>query len=167
MTDNLIFDAALHVGTLLAVVVFFVSDISRLFIAWLKSIVEWKIGNDSDRRMAWYLFVATVPGGIAGMFFEQKIQVYFHDAPIPQLSMILMAIGIAILGVLMWLAETLSRHEHDLGKLLIWDSLLIGLAQALAIFPGVSRSGALSLRALLSVLNENQQRGFSYCCLSP
>jgi|GEM_PF-3271681 len=70
---SLTFDVALHLGTLLAVLVFFASDWARLIGAWFKSIFQFKIGDDPDRRMAWYLVLACIPGGISGVLLESKI----------------------------------------------------------------------------------------------
>jgi undecaprenyl-diphosphatase len=164
---GLTFDVALHLGTLVAAIIFFASDIGRLLGAWLKSIRERKIGDDPDRRMAWYILIATIPGGIAGLLFENKVQTSFHVFPISQLSMILMAVVIAALGGLLWLADALARHERSLGKMSFKDSLLIGLSQALAIFPGVSRSGATITTGVALGLEREAAARFSFLLSLP
>lgn len=165
--NSLTFDVALHLGTLLAVIVFFASDIWRLIVAWFRSIGERKIGDDQDRRMAWYLIAATIPGALSGMLFEHKVQTSFHEAPIPQLSMILMAVVIALLGGLLWLADSLAKHDRPFGKMTFKDAILVGLAQAFAIFPGVSRSGATITAGLGLGLERESAARFSFLLSIP
>ncbi len=165
--DSLTFDVALHLGTLLAVIVFFASDIRRLLSAWVRSIGERKIGTDLDRRMAWYLFIACIPGGIIGVLFEHKVQTSFHVVPIPQLSMILMAVVVALLGGLLWLADSLASHKRGFDRLSFKDSIIIGLAQALAIFPGVSRSGSTITAGLALGLERETAARFSFLLSAP
>jgi undecaprenyl-diphosphatase len=165
--DSLTFDIALHLGTLLAVVVFFAADIGRLILAWITSIRERRIGKDPDRRMAWFLFFATIPGGIAGVLFEHGVQISFHATPIPQGSMIIMAIVIALLGGLLWLADVIAKHERGFGKLSFKDAVIIGLSQALAIFPGVSRSGATITAGLALGLERETAARFSFLLSAP
>jgi Uncharacterized bacitracin resistance protein len=114
--DSLSFDVALHLGTLLAVVLFFWKDWVRIIGAWLRSIAERKIGEDQDRRLAWLLILATIPGGLAGVVFEHKVTTSFHTVPIPQLSMLLMAAVVAALGALLWIADTVARKAPPSGK---------------------------------------------------
>jgi len=164
---SLSFDVALHLGSLLAVIVFFASDWWRLIKAWFKSVAERKIGEDQDRRMAWYLLAACVPGGIAGVLLEGKINAAFHENPIPRGSMIVMAAAMAVLGALLWLADAKSRHERPLGKLTLKDALLIGLAQAGAIIPGVSRSGSTITAGLALGLERDAAARFSFLLSAP
>jgi undecaprenyl-diphosphatase len=165
--ESATFDIALHIGSLLAIIVFFASDIWRLILAWFKSVAERKIGEDKDRRMAWYLLIATVPGGVAGSFLERSLMAPFRAAPIPRPSMIFLALAIALLGVLMWLADKLVRHDRGLGGLSVKDALIIGLAQALAVFPGVSRSGATITAGLALGLERESAARFSFLLSVP
>jgi undecaprenyl-diphosphatase len=165
--SGLTFDVALHLGTLFAVIAFFASDWARLVVAWFRSVIERKIGADQDRRMAWYLILACIPGGVAGLLFEGKVQEAFHVAPVSRTGMILMAVVIALLGGLLWLADALARHERPLGKLGLKDAVLIGLAQALAIFPGVSRSGATITTGLALGLEREAAAKFSFLLSAP
>lgn len=165
--SSLTFDVALHLGTLVAVIVFFAKDWGRLIVAWFRSIGERKIGADQDRRMAWYLLIACIPGGLAGVIFENRIQTSFHSLPIPRGSMILMAVIIAVLGGLLWLADRLARHDRPLGTLSFRDAILIGLAQACAIFPGVSRSGSTITAGLALGLEREAAAKFSFLLSAP
>jgi undecaprenyl-diphosphatase len=165
--SGLAFDVALHLGTLIAVIVFFASDWGRLISAWFKSVFQRRIGDDPDRKMAWYIVLACIPGGVAGVLFEDVVQKSFHQPPLPMLSMILMAIVIAILGLLLFLADRLAKHGRPMKAMNIKDAVLIGLSQAFAIFPGVSRSGATMTAGLALGLEREAAARFSFLLSAP
>ena len=166
---SLPFDVALHLGTLLAVLVFFAADWVRLIKAGVASIVEWKVGADPDRRLAWWIVIGTIPGGIAGILFESKIDLLFHqpNQPIQPMAMIVMALIIALLASLMFLAERLARHVRDIHQITFKDTLLIGLSQALAVFPGISRSGSTITSGLALGLKRDDAARFSFLLSAP
>ncbi len=164
---SLTFDVALHVGTLLAVLIFFARDWRHLIVAWFQSVRERHIGTDEDRRMAWYIVLACVPGGVAGFLLENTVQASFHLLPIPQSSMLGMAIVIAALGGLLWLADHRAGHTRHLGTMAPKDALCIGLAQALAIFPGVSRSGSTITAGLALGFERQAAAKFSFLLSAP
>lgn len=163
------FDVALHMGTLLAIVVFFWKDWVRIIGAWFASIAQRKIGDDPDRKMAWYLLAACVPGAIAGVLFQTDIENLFHPegAPILAASMIAMASILALMGALLLAADKLAKHERSFGKMGWRDAILIGLSQALAIFPGVSRSGATITAGLALGLERESAARFSFLLSAP
>ena len=166
---SLTFDVALHIGTLLAILVFFAKDWWTLIKAAFFSIKEWKIGSDLDRRMVWLLVIATIPGGIAGVLFESKIDKLFHQPGVPILAsaMIVMAVIIAATGLLLFLADQYMQHNRDLKELTLKDSILIGLSQALAIFPGVSRSGITISAGMALKLKREAAAKFSFLLSAP
>jgi undecaprenyl-diphosphatase len=164
---SLSFDVALHMGTLLALLVFFARDWGRLIEGGIRSIVEGKIGDDVDRRMAWFLVIACIPGGIAGVLLESKIESTFHVNPIPANAMVLMGVIIAVMGGLLFLAERLARHTRSIEQVTLKDSILIGLAQALAVFPGVSRSGSTITAGLAVGLDRESAARFSFLLATP
>jgi undecaprenyl-diphosphatase len=166
---SLTFDVALHLGTLLAMIVFFAADWVRLIGAWFKSISQFKIGLDPDRRLAWFIVVACIPGAIVGVLLEGKIETLFHPegAPLSTGAMIAMAVIIALLALLLFLADRLARHERPLGAMNWKDSILIGLSQALAIFPGVSRSGSTITTGLALGLQREAAARFSFLLSAP
>jgi undecaprenyl-diphosphatase len=166
---SLSFDVALHLGTLLAVIIYFAADWVRLIKAGVRSLVERKIGSDSDRRLAWMIVAGTIPGGIAGVLGESRIDKWFHQAgvPIPAISMVIMALIIAVLGSLLWLAERYARHVRPLDQLTWKDTILIGLSQALAVFPGVSRSGSTITTGLALGLERESAARFSFYLSAP
>ena len=166
---SLPFDVALHLGTLLAVLAYFAADWVRLIRAGVASIVERKIGSDPDRRLAWFIIIGCIPGGIVGVLAESKVNDLFHTpgTPIKASAMIVMAIIIALLGALLLAAERMARHARKLEQLTLKDSILIGLAQALAIFPGVSRSGSTITAGLALGLERPAAARYSFLLSAP
>jgi undecaprenyl-diphosphatase len=167
--DSLSFDVALHLGTLLALLIFFASEWVILIRAGVMSIVERKIDGDPNRRLAWLIVLGTIPGGIAGVLGEEKITELFHqpNTPIQPTAMIAMAIILALLGALLFIAERIARHIRDMEQLTLRDAILVGLAQALAIFPGVSRSGSTITAGIALGLKRDTAARFSFLLSAP
>lgn len=167
--DSLSFDVALHLGTLLALLIFFASEWVILIRAGVSSIVERRIGGDPNRRLAWLILLGTIPGGIAGVLGEEKITELFHqpNSPIQPAAIIAMAIIMALLGLLLFIAERIARHVRDMNQLTLRDAILIGLAQALAIFPGVSRSGSTITAGIALDLKRDTAARFSFLLSAP
>ncbi len=163
------FDIALHLGTLIALLWFFAADWVRLIRAGVSSIVERRIGNDSDRRLAWLLIIGTIPGGIAGVLGESKVEELFHqpNAPHTLAAMVAMAVVIVLLGAALFIAERIAKHLRGLDQLSLKDTIVIGLAQALAIFPGVSRSGSTITAGLALGLQREAAARFSFLLSAP
>jgi undecaprenyl-diphosphatase len=163
------FDVALHMGTLAALVIFFWKDWVRIVGAGLKSMAQRKIGDDADRKMAWFLVVACIPGAVFGLLFEGRIEALFHPkgSPILSSSMLAMAAIIAFLGALLLVADKLAKHERALGSMRWRDAILIGLSQAFAVFPGVSRSGATITAGLALGLERASAARFSFLLSAP
>jgi len=166
---GLAFDMALHLGTLAALLWFFWSDWVRLVRAGIASIIERKIGEDSGRRLAWLVIIGTIPGGIAGWLAEGKIEELFHqpDATHTLGAMIAMAIVIILLGAVLFIAERIARHTRELDQMSLKDTIVIGLSQALAIFPGVSRSGSTITAGLALGFQRETAARFSFLLSTP
>ncbi len=166
---SLPFDVALHLGTLLAVLWFFWAEWVRLVHAGIASIAERKIGADPDRRLAWLIVIGCIPGAIAGILGESKIEELFHrpGVPIQPSAMIAMAIIIALFGVILFLVDRIARHIRSMNQLSLKDAIIVGLAQALAIFPGVSRSGATITAGLAVDLERPAAAKFSFLLAAP
>jgi undecaprenyl-diphosphatase len=166
---SLAFDVALHIGTLLAILVFFARDWWAVIKAAFFSIKEGKIGADTDRRLAWLLVIATIPGAIAGVLFESKIEALFHQpgVPIAASAMAFMALVIAAMGLLLFLVEQFIQHNREMKALTLKDAIFIGLAQALAIFPGVSRSGITISAGMALSLKREAAAKFSFMLSAP
>jgi len=166
---SLSFDVALHLGTLAAVIGFFEKDWARLFRAGFASLRERRISTDPDRRLAWLLVISCIPGAIAGVLGEGKIDQLFHqpNVPIAPMAIIILGIIIASLALILFSVERVAKHARELNSLTLKDAIFIGLAQALAIFPGVSRSGSTITAGLaLNLKNEDAAR-FSFLLSAP
>ena len=166
---SLPFDVALHLGTLVAVLWYFAGDWVRLLKAGVASLRERRVGADPDRRLAWFIVIGIIPGGIAGVLGESKIEAWFHTPgePIKPVAMMVMAAIIALLGSALFIAERLARHQRSLKDLSLMDTLIIGVAQAFAIFPGVSRSGGTITAGLAVGLEREAAARFSFLLGAP
>lgn len=166
---SLSFDVALHLGTLLAVLVFFIKDWLRLIKAWFVSIKERNIASDSDRRLAWLILIGCIPGAIAGVLFESKIDELFHqpNTPISKNAILVLACIIVLLAVALYIVERVAHHTREMKSLTFKDVAIIGLAQACAIFPGVSRSGSTITAGLALGLKREDAAKFSFLLGTP
>ena len=129
------FDVMLHMGTLLALVVYFWRDLISILKAWIVSIVERHIGDDQERRLAWLLLISTIPAAMLGAAFESTFDTAFRDS-IAWIG-VFSLVGAAIL----WLADRWGKRNRGMDRLRVSDAVSIGVAQALSLFPGISRSG--------------------------
>jgi undecaprenyl-diphosphatase len=166
---SLSFDVALHLGTLVAVLWFFARDWVRLIRAWFVSIKERKIAGDPDRRLAWYIVLGCIPGGIAGVLAESKIDQWFHqpNTPISKNAILVLAIIILLLAFALLIAEKSAKHTRSMEGLTFKDVVIIGLSQALAVFPGVSRSGSTITAGLALGLKREDAARFSFLLGAP
>lgn len=131
---GLAFDVALHFGTLITVLWYFKNEWAMLIRAAVGIVRTRRVESPSERRVI-FLIIATIPGGIAGLLLEKKAETVFR-APS------LIAINLIVMGILLWAIDRLARQERDLDSMQGRHALSIGLAQVLALLPGVSRSGA-------------------------
>src|SRR3990172_6879568 len=129
------FDVMLHVGTLVALLAYFRTDLLRLLRAGAASLRDRSLAGDPERWLAWLLVVSVVPAALLGATLESFFDTYFRERQ-AFIGLLLVA-GAAIL----WLAERHGRRDRGLLQLRFGDALAIGAAQALALFPGISRSG--------------------------
>ena len=160
---GLAFDVALHAGTVLAVALFFLRTWIELILCGLGlHYPRFASGEEvrRSRRMFWYLVAGTIPGAAAGILFEHAIEEHLRR-PIP--------IGIALVavGLLMWWAESTARLEHNIERTSLGDSVVIGTAQALALFPGVSRSGITIVAGLWRGMKRETAARFSFLLSTP
>jgi undecaprenyl-diphosphatase len=155
---NQTFDVALHLGTLVAVAAYFWGDIVRLVRAFIGSLGRRRI-ETSDERIAWFVLVATIPAGVVGLVFEDAIADGLGE---PWQIAILLAAG----AVLLWLADR-RPQEQAMGDLGLKQAVLMGLAQALALAPGVSRSGITITAGRLMRLDRDSAARFSFLLLLP
>lgn len=165
LVGSLAFDVFLHLGTLVALVAFFARDWVRLIGAGLASLRERRIGDDPDRRVAWLLVAATVPAAIIGFALEGLIEEAFHrDSDAARLTIA----GFLVVGAIgLWMADRLGSRDRDLADLRLPSALAIGLSQALALLPGISRSGATLTAGLALGLDRESAARFSFLLATP
>lgn len=155
------FDVMLHLGTLVALLVYFWRDLIALLTAWLASIRDRRIGDDPQRRLAWLLVISVIPAAILGAalesFFDEAFRVHW------QWIALFALIGAAML----WLGERLGTRQRDLDEMRVRDAAAIGVAQAIALFPGISRSGATIATGLFLGLTREAAARFSFLMAVP
>jgi len=164
---GLSFDVALHFGTLLAVVSYLWKD----WLIILKSAFQNKLQEFSSSRSShksdtysnntlWFLLIATIPGVLAGYFLEVRAETVFR-------SEWLIALTLSIAGFFLYLADKYLKPDKTIQKITLTDSLLIGICQAVAIIPGVSRSGATITVGLWRGLDRMSAAKFSFILSTP
>lgn len=159
-TESLSFDIMLHLGTLIALVVYFLRD-------WVQIVAQgfgMKVGHDSqlqdNRMLLWLLALGTVPVGIAGVLFNKQAESTWRTPWVMGATLILV-------GLLMWIAENAGRRQRDMASLNLSDVVAIGLAQALAVVPGVSRSGITISAGLFRNLDRETAARYSFLLATP
>jgi undecaprenyl-diphosphatase len=158
--DSLAFSVVLHGGTLLALLVYFRADWLRLIPAGIAALADRSLRDDPDRRLAWLIAASTVPGAIAGVLLND-----FVEKNVRQVGLV--AILLVIAGAILWLADRWGPRTHTLDRLTFRGALGIGLAQALALIPGVSRSGISMSAALLAGLDRADAARYSFLMATP
>ncbi len=156
---GLTLDALLHLGTLVAIVAYFWKDLWHLLQAALCSL-RLRTLDDPDARLAWALVIASVPGALIGFLFEEQFEQLFG---MPKAA----AGFLLVTAALLLLAEYFSRRELSLQVMSWWHAVLIGLAQALAIAPGLSRSGATIATGLFLGYRREEATRFSFLLAVP
>jgi undecaprenyl-diphosphatase len=158
--ESLDFDISLHIGTLIAVLVYFLPD-------WIQIIGQglgMNFGSDEDlklnRGLLWLLVIGTIPAGIAGVLLNKYAESTWRNP-------ILMASMMIIVGILMWLADRGARHMRHIASIHLPDALAVGLAQAFAVIPGVSRSGSTISAGLARGLTREAAARFSFLLSTP
>jgi undecaprenyl-diphosphatase len=158
--DGLTFDVGLHVGTLLAVIVYFRSEIASLIKGFLSTFRGFDLKGNADQRLAWYIVFASIPAAICGFFFETQIELYFRNANVIVFTLV---IG----GILFLVAERFTRHAATMSSLSLRGAMLVGLAQATALIPGVSRSGITIIAGMSQGLQRAEAARFSFLLGAP
>jgi undecaprenyl-diphosphatase len=156
---HLAFDVMLHLGTLLAVVVYFRTDIAQILLgtwAWLR---ERKEGEEEAKLLLW-IVVASVPTGLMGVLLKDWFEALFSRPK---------TVGFMLLvtGGVLWLTRTVKRDEKTAAEMGVMDALIIGIAQGVAIIPGISRSGSTISTGLFRGLNREFAGKFSFLLSIP
>nr|WP_231134553.1 undecaprenyl-diphosphate phosphatase [Motilibacter deserti] len=154
------FTAVTQLGTETAVLVYFAKDIARILKAWFRSLRDKQMRADPDARLGWLVLVGTLPIGVLGLLLQHPIESAFRS---------LWLIGATLIGfgLVLGYADKVARNAKPLEKLTLRDGILCGFAQALALVPGVSRSGGTISAALLLGYKREAAARFSFLLAIP
>ena len=158
--ESLAFTVMLHVGTLFALLIYFAADWARLIGAALGLARDRSVGDDPDRRLVILLAVAVVPAGIVGVLFNDVIE---REVRAVGLVTLMLVIG----GVVLLLAERWGRHDRGIADLSVRGAFGIGIAQAAALVPGISRSGISISAGLFAGLDRPSAVRFAFLMAMP
>ena len=164
---GLAFDVLLHFGTLIAVISYFFKDILKMIKAFFLSIVDifkWRFKEgfkeDPYKKLAWMVIIATIPVGIVGIAFDTEIEAIFTSLTVP-------AVFLLITGLLLYISQRLNVGNKDMKNSSIKEAILVGIGQAFAIIPGLSRSGTTIGSGLLIGFDKEFAAKFSFLLSIP
>ena len=164
---GLAFDVLLHVGTLVAVVAYFFSDIISMIKGFFLSLIDLKDGKfmeevrrDPYKKLAWLTIIATIPVGIVGVLFNDLVESLFTGITVP-------AFFLLITGCLLYVSQRMNSGGIDLSNITLKEALIMGCGQALAVMPGLSRSGTTIAAGLFSGLDKEFAAKFSFILSIP
>jgi undecaprenyl-diphosphatase len=158
--NSLAFSVMLHIGTLAALLVYFRADWFRLVPAGLAAARDRSFAGDPDRRLAWLLVASAVPAAIAGVLLNDLIETAFREIG-------LVAVTLVVGGAILWLADRRGPRTRDLDGITLPIAVAIGAAQAIALVPGISRSGISISAARLAGLDRPAAARFSFLMATP
>src|SRR5829696_4459623 len=154
------FTAVTQLGTMAAVLLYFRAELIRIALAWLRSLRDRPARQELDARIGWYIVLGTIPIGIFGVIFKDQIETGARD-------LYVIAIALIVLGLVLGVAERVGTRERTIEQVTTKDGLVIGFAQALALVPGVSRSGATITAGLFLGLDRPSAARFSFLLSIP
>jgi undecaprenyl-diphosphatase len=154
------FTAVVQLGTMAAVLLYFRHDLWRIARAWLRSLRDPEHRRDLDARMGWYILLGTIPIGIFGLIFKDQIETGARN-------LYLIGSMLIVLGVVLWVADRVGRRTRTLEQINRTDGVVIGLAQALALIPGVSRSGSTISAGLFREFDRPSAARYSFLLSVP
>lgn len=154
------FTAVVQLGTMVAVVLYFWRDLLNVSIAWTRSWTHPEMRSDLNARMGWYLVVGTIPIVVFGLIFRNQIEGAARN-------LYLVATTLIVFGIILGMVDWLSRKMRPMESVNRRDAIVMGFAQALALVPGVSRSGATITAGLILGLNREAAARFSFLLSIP
>src|SRR4051812_23679052 len=154
------FTAVVQLGTMFAVLVYFREDLTRIGRAWLASLREPELRTQIDAKLGWFMLIGTIPIAIFGLAFKDQIESGARD-------LYLIGIVMIILGLVLWAAEVYGRREREIESLTLKEAVMIGFAQAAALVPGVSRSGATISAGMFLGLEREAAARYSFLLSVP
>ena len=154
------FTAVVQLGTMFAVLVYFREDLWRIGNAWVRSIRDPEERKEIDAKLGWFMIIGTIPIAIFGLAFKSQIESGARDLYIIGIMMIL-------LGLVLWAAELYGTRKREIESLTLKDAITIGVAQAAALIPGVSRSGSTISAGLFLGLEREAAARYSFLLSVP
>jgi undecaprenyl-diphosphatase len=154
------FDVALHAGTLAAIIVYFFRDWVQVIANGLGFVYRGRRPDENSRTLFWFLVIATIPAGLAGLKFQKYAETSWR-------SFYVIAAAEIILGLLMYAADRVGSEKDGLDQMNLFDAIFIGCAQALAIIPGVSRSGVTITAGRFLHFDREAAARFSFLLSTP
>lgn len=159
-TKAFIFDVLVQLGTLVAVIAYFRKDLLAIFKAVIAGIRNKKPLEDSNSRLGWFIVLATIPAGLGGLLLKSKVEAAFSNP-------VMTAVLLFLTAIMLTLAEIFTRKERKLESVTWLDAAVIGFFQLLAIFPGISRSGATISGGLSRGLKRESAARFAFLMSIP
>ncbi|WP_417664835.1 undecaprenyl-diphosphate phosphatase [Pseudidiomarina sp.] len=155
--QGLAFDVAVHVGTLLAVVLYFRQEVGELLVNWVESL---RGRHNAHSRLAWLIIWGTIPAGLAGLLGSDLVENFGRSA-------LVIATSTIAFGLLLWFADARASQQQQLEQLTFKQVMIIGVMQALALIPGTSRSGITMTAGMLLGLTKTDAARFSFLLSIP
>jgi len=160
LLGSLSFGAFLHGGTLLGVLIFYRKKIWAMLKSFFKGLGDSAERKSSDFKLSIYIIIATIPAVVLALFFNDAIEGIFR-------SPLRIALMLAVFGVVLYLADLTGKKNKENASLTLWQAIIIGFAQAIALMPGVSRSGITMTAALLMGFKKEDGAEFSFLLSVP
>jgi undecaprenyl-diphosphatase len=154
------FTAITQIGTELAVLLYFRRDIARIAVAWLRGLTDPTVRGQPDVRLGWLIIVGSIPIAVLGLLLQDAIETYLRN-------LYLTATMLIVFGVLLGVAERIGRQERTIDRMTWRDGILFGFAQAMALVPGVSRSGGTITAGLLMGYTREAAARYSFLLAIP
>jgi undecaprenyl-diphosphatase len=162
--NEMAFDVALHLGTLIAVGLYFLMDWMLIVASYVGDLRQKRWLGGARGSLLLKIILATIPAAIVGKLFEKPIDSYFYDN---EQHLWMLAVTLSVFGLFLLLSERWGKQNRTLTDVTFRDALIVGCAQALALVPGTSRSGVTILTALLLGLNRESAARFSFLLSTP
>jgi len=160
------YDTIIQIGTVLPVLVYFWRDWLKLLAAAFRIVRRLGPSDDADERMVTYLLLGSIPAGVVGLLVEDFVERLANPAEFPP-AFLIIGTSMILVGIIMWWAELTSRKVRTIEHVGVSDAIVVGCAQALALIPGVSRSGATITAGLLAGMTREAAARFSFLLMTP
>lgn len=154
------FSAITQIGTLVAVLVYFRHELASIAVTWTKSLTQPALRGEEDARLGWFIIVGTIPIVVFGLIFANQVETAAR-------SLTLVAITMIVLGIVLYISERVANHSRPMSSLTWRDAVIVGLAQAMALVPGTSRSGATLTAGLFLGFKRDDAARYSFLLAVP